>query len=117
MITGTFTVTEQHIKLIQNMWIEYNGYTEFGAPEVDPKRPYGNGDVYNDIANLLEIKPEGEKEDEDDDYRAFSDKQESMMLQLHMDTAKALAIMVQHLGITPGKYEQHDYYKWNPVGQ
>ena len=52
-----FTVTDDHLKLLARTFIDYDGWTEFGAPEVDPKLPYGNSDVYDDIAEILGIAP------------------------------------------------------------
>ena len=40
----TFEVKEEHLKLLRNMSVEWNN-GEFGAPEINPKRPYGNGGV------------------------------------------------------------------------
>lgn len=39
------------------MHIGYDAWTEFGAPEVDPKRPYGNSNVYLYLAEILGIEP------------------------------------------------------------
>jgi hypothetical protein len=47
-----FTVTEGHLKLLQHLNIGWDD-CEFGAPCVDPKRPYGNSSVYIDIAEIL----------------------------------------------------------------
>jgi len=41
-----FELTEQHLKLIRRMTVRYNDYCEFGAPEIDPKRPYGNSSAH-----------------------------------------------------------------------
>ena len=45
-------LTEEHIKLLRNMYVGW-GYCEFGAPEIDPKRPYGNSHVIGDIHTIL----------------------------------------------------------------
>jgi hypothetical protein len=47
-----FTLTENHLKLLQKMWVGWST-CEFGAPEIDPKRPYGNSDVIGDIHEIL----------------------------------------------------------------
>ena len=39
-----FTLTVDHITLLNNMWVDWSD-VEYGAPEIDPKRPYGNSDV------------------------------------------------------------------------
>lgn len=44
--------TADHVALLQSCYWDWNG-DEFGAPSMDPKRPYGNSDVENDLAALL----------------------------------------------------------------
>jgi len=51
----SFEITREHLKLLKNMYVGWDD-CEFGAPNIDPKRPYGNSDVINDIANALSIK-------------------------------------------------------------
>ena len=47
-----FELTEEHIKLLRQMCVSWDD-CEFGAPAIDCKRPYGNSDVYSDIAKIL----------------------------------------------------------------
>jgi len=47
-----FTVTEDHLRLMSHFYVGWCD-DEYGAPEIDPKRPYGNSDVVNDIAEIL----------------------------------------------------------------
>jgi hypothetical protein len=49
-------ITEDHVKLVSRLNLQWQN-CEYGAPEVDPKRPYGNSDVENDIREILG-KPE-----------------------------------------------------------
>lgn len=55
--TTRFTVTDQHLALLRRTHIGYDAWTEFGAPEVDSKRPYGNSNVHLDLAEILGIEP------------------------------------------------------------
>jgi hypothetical protein len=48
----TFTVTGDHLKLARRMYVGWLD-DEYGAPEINPKRPYGNSDVPSDIADIL----------------------------------------------------------------
>ena len=43
---------EEHLKLLKEMYVGWNE-CEFGAPEIDPKRPYGDSDVYEDMNKIL----------------------------------------------------------------
>lgn len=48
-----FTVTEDHLKLFTELTFRYEDGIEFGAPAVDPKRPYGNSSVFMDMREIL----------------------------------------------------------------
>jgi len=100
-----FELTENHLKLIRRMYVSYNDHCEFGAPEINPKRPYGNSDVYGDIGEILNIKPHFiGKYDED-----FSDEQEEYMLKLHKETAIALQVILSSGSFEPGIYQADEY--------
>lgn len=102
-----FYVTEDHLKLLPHLWFDYDDWTEFGAPEVDPKRPYGNSDVYNDIAEHLGIKPDGEEDSYGD--KEFTEVQLRYMLQLHKDMTTVLNIMVRNGGVERSAYTASAY--------
>lgn len=45
-------ITEEHLKLLKKAYWRYDE-AEYGAPCINPKRPYGNSDVEEDIAEIL----------------------------------------------------------------
>jgi len=47
-----FEVTEEHLKLLKHSHVMWRA-SEYGAPMIDPKRPYGNTSVESDIAEIL----------------------------------------------------------------
>jgi hypothetical protein len=47
-----FTVTDDHLKLIQHAYTSWD-HCEFGAPEIDPKRPYGDTWVHFSMIKIL----------------------------------------------------------------
>ena len=100
-----FELTKQHLKLTREMNISYNEYCEFGAPEVDPKRPYVNSDVYGDIARILDIKPALIKDEEE----IYSNEQEDEMLKIHKETAQALQVILASGSFEAGIYEAENY--------
>lgn len=55
-MTDTFEITHDHITLLQAAEWEYND-CEFGAPAIDPKRPYGNSSVELDLVERLTQPP------------------------------------------------------------
>ena len=48
-----FEIREEHLKLLKRMHVTYWD-CEYGSPAIDPKRPYGNSDVEEDIAEILD---------------------------------------------------------------
>lgn len=96
--TFTFKITPDHIQLLRRANIRWQD-DEFGAPEIDPKRPYGNSDVYSDIAEVL-----GWDETED-----FTPAQEKKMRKLHEETMTALEIFLQNAKMEPGTYTADKY--------
>lgn len=47
-----FEVTEEHLKLLKHSYVMWRA-SEYGAPMIDPKKPYGNTCVESDIAEIL----------------------------------------------------------------
>lgn len=93
-----FELKEEHIKLLRNANVMWND-CEFEAPAIDCKRPYGNSNVYRDIARLLGIKGiiiDGEEK--------FSQDQIDLMYKLHKETETALQIILVTGEFIPGDY-------------
>jgi hypothetical protein len=101
MSEGTFELKEEHLKLLRRMFVSWDD-CEFGAPAIDPKRPYGNSDVYEDISEILGIVPEEETKYE----KNFSEAQYAEMGKLHRGTLTALQI-----ALVTGKFELGTYKK------
>jgi hypothetical protein len=101
-----FTVTDEHVQLLRRTHITWDG-AEFGAPEIDPKRPYGNSDVFGDIAEILGVP---KSEWADGEWGPFPDA-EWRFLRLHVETAIALQIALATGEFRPGRYVRGD--KWD----
>ena len=99
-----FTVTEDHLKLLRRFHVGWQNM-ETGAPEIDPKKPYGNGGVEGDIHKIL-TGGNGKLFDEDcQRYRA-----------IHRETEKALQIVLSTGYFKPGKYKcEMGGYEWTEV--
>lgn len=94
-----FTLTDEHLILLKNMCVDWND-SEFGGAEIDPKRPYGNSDVEDDIRSILKDKK-------------LSDTQ---CYELHRQTKTALQIFLQNAKLSKGVYTRKDIYgsgDWN----
>jgi len=47
-----FEVKKEHLALLKRMCVGWQN-CEFGALEIDPKRPYGNSDVLQDMIEII----------------------------------------------------------------
>lgn len=97
-----FTITEDHLKLARKMYVGWND-CEFGAPEIDPKRPYGNRYVYGDIAEIIGMQPVSQSEE------PFSQEQRNHMAVLHKQMECVLQIGLSTGSFEVGNYEGEDY--------
>jgi hypothetical protein len=110
----TFTVTDHHLKLLRAACVRWE-YTEFGAPAIDGKRPYGNSSVLVDI--VQELFPERAIErnvdmDEWDAYSAYADAHEDELVRLHAETGIALQIALSVGEFRSGDYVRQGYGSW-----
>jgi hypothetical protein len=117
--TNTFTITENHLRLLKNMYVDWDD-CEFGAPEINPKRPYGNSDVENDIAEIINLKKSKDNVEDYDKEEAseYSDKSEYLEdLEWNEETQKKLYYLhremqiVLQIVLVTGKFEIGTYVK------
>lgn len=107
MPSNTFILTEDHLKLLKKANIDWRD-SEAGAPGIDSKRPYGNGYVAGDVAEIL-----GWRVNEDE---GLTDDQESDALEIHRETEQALQIVLRCYPATPGAYVRNNQ-TWKPQGK
>ena len=88
-----FEVTEDHLKLLKHSHVMWRA-SEYGAPMIDPKRPYGNTSVESDIAEILGW-------DKEDSQRAEK---------LHRELETVLQIVLVTQTFEPGLYNIRNEY-------
>jgi hypothetical protein len=98
-----FTVTDEHLRLLHRAYISWDE-TEFGAPGINPKRPYGNSNVFADIAEILDV-PDSDWLDASEELTPDA---EWRFLRLHVETAIALQI-----GLATGEFRSGRYVRGN----
>ena len=100
-----FTVTNDHIKLIEKFNVGNWDNSEFGAPTIDPKRPYGNSDVVGDVCDILGW----ENSEEIYLYTKVHD--------LHRELETVMQILISNArhGLKQGLYVRHNNYTPNWV--
>ena len=120
-----FALTEQHIALLRRMNVTWSE----GAPCIDPKRPYGNSTVLDDLAELLGLAdtrcPLGVRNDLGIEpshpnccERYVSEQDEAVLWRLHRETETALAVFLRLGHLEPGDFEAHDHCQnWRPCNR
>lgn len=98
-----FYLTEDHIKLLKHANVQWQN-CETGAPEIDPKRPYGNSYVAMDVAEIL-----GWEVPEDDELTVT---QCDEAYRIHRETEPALQIVLDNLSIESRIYTRKGYMAW-----
>jgi len=104
-----FVLTREHIALLRRAYIGWQD-CETGAPEIDPKRPYGNSFVALDVAEILKWKGSGEDDE-------LTDDEQGRLLEIHRGTDRALEIILHTGEFRPGTYVRQRYGQsdWMPA--
>lgn len=109
-----FELKQVHLDLLKQSSIDWED-AEYGAPCIDPKRPYGNSNVEDDIAEIIKLKKAGNW---DRTEEAWNDNAEELMRDLHLQTQIALEIILHCQTFRLGKYRKKEKYggEWEFVG-
>lgn len=94
-----FTLTSQHVTLLRAANVRW-GEMEWGAPEIDGKRPYGNGNIHEDIAALLSESHACQSCGDSN----LSDGDRARLFALHRETETALQVVLSAGSFEPGEY-------------
>ncbi len=100
----TFTLTAEHIALLRHLAV----YSDHGAPQIDAKRPYGNGDYLPDICRIVGWTKAGD----DGHAPCWSTQQRSAARRLHEQMAIALECVLRSGSFEPGEFRRDDRYRW-----
>lgn len=93
-------ITQDHLKLLKNLYIEFYEDVNYGSISSDSKRPFGNSDVLYDIAEILEWEVDEE----------LTDEQESRAAQLFADLAIVLQICLVNQSFETGEFKLSNKY-------
>ncbi|HNB52266.1 MAG TPA: hypothetical protein PK530_10005, partial [Anaerolineales bacterium] len=100
--TNVFTVTPTHLAMLKRLSFHHDwGDYYLGGAYVSHRRPYGNSDIYGDIAELAGLPQPDWDEGED-----WAETQIQQMLGLHYDMTQVLNLAVEMYPepLTPGLY-------------
>lgn len=119
-----FELTADHVKLLRAAYVGWQS-DEWGAPEIDPKRPYGNGDIDRDLWTVIEHEGDWKAADAawDDGYGLPSsltpgewEERRGQLRRLHRETETALQIVLRVGSFEPGTFEADRYRRdWRRI--
>lgn len=95
-----FEVLPEHIALLRRVHTSWTGDEGYGAPGLRRKRPFGNSDMYDDIAEIVDGRTNGSHDEAD----------ETRYDQLYVELTLVMEIVLQS-----GQFESGRYIK-PPVG-
>jgi hypothetical protein len=99
-----FKVKKEHILLARRMEVSW-WEAEYGAPGINPKRPYGNSDVKSDICKILGCK--------ENDNGEYSESDLNKADAIHQEMETVLQIILSTGKFQAGEYQAEDYSrKW-----
>lgn len=93
----TFILRDEHVRLLRAASIGWNE-GEWGAPTIDPKRPFGSGDLPEQMARILGVSIPEDKEGLE--YTRF----QRTMLNLYQELKPALQVVLAAGSFVPGTY-------------
>ena len=109
--TREFTVTEDHLKLLRNARLFWEYGEGYGAPAIEPKRPYGESYVERSIAEILDAPDRG-WEFEDGAKAYITPEAEERFTRLHEETLIVLHIALTAGELRPGRYIRDGDISW-----
>lgn len=97
VVMAIFKLKQEHIDLLANVYIRWHD-AEYGAPEIDTKRPFGNSGslIESDMCEALGL-------DQDDDSAV------ARATELYHDLDTALQIVLQEQTFEPGVFISEAY--------
>jgi len=105
-----FTLTDDHLKLLRRANISWDD-CEFGAPGLDPKRPFGNSDVLGDIHEIIGVPADNRYDDGE-----WPAGVEERYTSVYSELAIALEIVLRTGTFEVGVYEADVYRRnWRSV--
>lgn len=100
-----FTLTAEHVALLKRMCVDWRDEPYDGAPVINIKRPYGNSNVWRDVAEIIGLTPvEG-----DDGEKYWPEGTRERCMVLHRETDKALQVCLTAQTFEPGEYVADAY--------
>lgn len=108
-----FELKQIHLDLLKETSIDWDS-CEFGAPCINCKRPYGDSDCENNIAEIIKLKKTGNW---DKNEEMWNEKATDQIKDIHKETQIALQIVLHCQTFELGKYKllESGWQKWEKM--
>ena len=111
----TFIITEDHLKLLQRLYMETEDDDWFGVITSGYKRPFGNSDIASDMADILGI--EKIEVDGGEEYLPIGTSERMRDLFKELGTALQICLVTQKFEVgTYQKSSEYDRRSWVKCG-
>ena len=100
-----FDLTSEHVALLRRANVGWNDIAYEGAPAFDCKRPFGNGDIVSDIAEII-----GMERIEADDEDVWPKGARDRCMKLYRELDVALQVVLTAGTFDVGKYQCDEYH-------
>ena len=101
-----FELTDEQVKLLRQANIYWDDGAYEGAPAVDAKRPFGNGNWTDDVAVILGL----ERVEADDGETFWPKGTRERCEKIYRTLDKALQVVLSSGSFEPGTYEADEYH-------
>lgn len=112
-----FHLTDEHFFLLTEVHVRWSN-TEYGAPEIDPKRPLGNSGsrIPVDMCEALGITPISDRENVDVDVdKKYTDEEKREAEAIFSELDTALQIVLSCQTFRTGLFEREQFGDWQRV--
>ena len=107
-----FTVTEDHLKLLRHVHLYWDYGEGYGAPAINPKRPYGDSYVERSIAEILDAPDSDWEWDEEGEDFDLTPEARERFTRLHVETMVVLHVTLAAGELRPGQYVRDEVIGW-----
>lgn len=107
----TFTLTEDHLKLVKNLIFTADAHTLISGK--DGSSPFGGGEFYEDLGLVIYGNTQGEFDPLSDEGPTYTTEQKIYLESLFQDLPQALEVVLGASTFKPGTYKR----KWHGLPQ
>ena len=99
-------------KLLRHVHLDWDYGEGYGAPAINPKRPYGDSYVERSIAEILDAPDSDWEWDEEGEDFDLTPEARERFTRLHVETMVVLHVTLAAGELRPGQYVRDEVIGW-----